>query len=264
MKAYGYGLIIVLQFFSVFPIRREVPMTSKYLERAVRMFPVFGLLLGVIYAGVAFGLLEYTPLSALAVAFCMWFFPIMVTGGIHLDGWMDSSDAFFSYRDQKKRLEILQDPQIGAFGVLSVIVLLSAKFLFIYETMEAYTSLTLLLLVCIPVYSRTVMGMMLMLVPTAKKSGLGFMFQQTGKTFTLWSYLPILFVIPLAMFVYSWTAGLIALGMLVLTLFVFYGLRKKAISWFGGITGDVVGAAAEGVEVFLWLILWVLHYYVMG
>ena len=46
---------------------------------------------------------------------------------------MDASDAFFSYRDRERRLEIMKDPRIGAFGVLRCLVLLSARFLFIYE-----------------------------------------------------------------------------------------------------------------------------------
>ena len=95
MKGYSYGFMIVLQFFSTLPIKREIPMTSNYLERAVRMFPVFGLFLGVVYAGSAYVLLQYTPFSPLAVTFGLWLFPIVLTGGIHLDGWMDSSDAFF-------------------------------------------------------------------------------------------------------------------------------------------------------------------------
>ena len=97
------------------------------------MFPVLGLLQGFLYGILAYALIQWTPLSALATAFIIWLSLIVVTGGIHLDGWMDCSDAYFSYRDREKRLEIMKDPRIGAFGVLSVIVILSAKFLFIYE-----------------------------------------------------------------------------------------------------------------------------------
>jgi len=261
MKSYINGLIIVLQFFSVLPIKREVSMTSKHLERAVRMFSVFGLMTGAVYASVAYGLMQYTPLSLLAVAFVLWFVTIIATGGIHLDGWMDTSDAFFSYRDKKKRLSILKDPQIGAFGVLSVIVLLSAKFLFIYETLEAHTPLTFILIGLIPFYSRIGMGMMLILVSSAKSSGLGVMFQKAGNQSTLWSYLPILILVLLGMFIYAWPAGMLASGMLAVTLLLFYMYKKKVIDWFGGMNGDIIGAFVEGVEVFLWMVLWLLHFY---
>ena len=94
-----------------------------------------------------------------------------------------------------------------------------------------------------------------MLVPAAKNSVLGYMFQQAGKSTALWSYVPILFLFLLGMFVYSKQGGLLASGMLAGTLLIFYALRRKIIRWFGGITGDIVGASVEGVEVFLWLIL---------
>ncbi|MEM5594857.1 adenosylcobinamide-GDP ribazoletransferase [Niallia circulans] len=45
---------------------------------------------------------EYTPFTALAVAFIVWISTILLTGGLHLDGWMDASDAYFSYQDAKK------------------------------------------------------------------------------------------------------------------------------------------------------------------
>ncbi|MGY0691992.1 adenosylcobinamide-GDP ribazoletransferase [Virgibacillus sp. FSP13] len=264
MKSYVNGLIITIQFFSVLPIRREVPMTAKNLERAIRMFPLFGLLLGLVYGGSLYGLFEWTPFSPLAIAFFMWLLPIILTGGIHLDGWMDASDAFFSYRDSTKRLEIMNDPRIGAFGVLSVIVLLSAKLLFIYEIIHGLALHSIILIIFIPFLSRMVMGMMLTLVPPAKETGLGHLFQQSCKRSTLWSYF-----IYLVLFIFvGWVSGvpsmLMVIGMFLVALMLFLFIRKKVRKWFGGITGDVVGAATEGVEVCLWMIIWLLHYYGMG
>ena len=123
------GLIMSIQFFTSIPIPYEVPMDRDHIERAVRTMPILGLLQGFVYAGVLYGLLNWTPISPLGAAFFIWLSLIIVTGGIHLDGWMDTSDAFFSYRDKEKRLEIMKDPNTGAFGVLSVIVLLGARFL---------------------------------------------------------------------------------------------------------------------------------------
>lgn len=264
MKAYISGLIIVIQFFSILPITKEIPMTPKNLDRAVRMFPVFGMFLGLAYSGVLYGLLQGTPFSPLAVAFCLWLLPIVLTGGIHLDGWMDSCDAYFSYRDVHKRLEILKDPRIGAFGVLSVIVPLGARFLFIYEIILLHTPLTYLLVGVIPVLSRMAMGMMLRLVPVAKQSGLGYTFQQACTSTTLWNYWIILVPVLIVLFAFSSKGGLLVMLMFAGTLILFLGLRKKAVKWFGGITGDIVGASVEGVEVYLWMMVWLFHYFAMG
>ena len=52
---------------------------------------------------------------------------IVLTGGLHLDGWADTGDAFFSYRDREKRLEILEDPRLGAFGTMALVFLIVVK-----------------------------------------------------------------------------------------------------------------------------------------
>src|SRR5699024_7898278 len=106
----------------------KVPAKNKNIERSVQTLPLFGLIQGTIYAGLLYLLLTWTPLSSLAAAFLLWLFIIIFTGGLHLDAWIDCSDAYFSYQDQEKRLHIMKDSRIGAFGVLSVIVLLAARF----------------------------------------------------------------------------------------------------------------------------------------
>src|SRR5699024_1671360 len=121
MKAYINGIMIVMQFFSVIPIRKEIPMTERNLERAVRTFPLFGLLVGAMIAGIAYGMIDWTPFPSLITTLILWLFPILLTGGIHLDAWIDTSDAYFSYREKDKRLEIMNDPRTGAFGAISIV-----------------------------------------------------------------------------------------------------------------------------------------------
>ena len=116
--------------------------------------------------------------------FLFGFHLFVLTGGIHLDGWMDASDAFFSYRDRQKRLEIMKDPRVGAFGVLSVMVLLSARFLFIYEISLRAFDATFVLIVLIPFLSKSVMGILLIKVRAAKEEGLGTLFKQAATRHT--------------------------------------------------------------------------------
>nr|WP_295972846.1 adenosylcobinamide-GDP ribazoletransferase [uncultured Bacillus sp.] len=256
------GLIMSIQFFTSIPIPYAVPMDKEHIERAVRTLPILGLLQGAVYAGLLYALLQWTPFSPLAVAFFLWLALILVTGGIHLDGWMDSSDAFFSYRDQGKRLEIMKDPRMGAFGVLSVIVLLSARFLFIYEIILHATDMTYVLIMLIPFLSKNMTGILLVKVRAAKEDGLGTMFKKAAGKYTLWFY-PVYVAAVLAVL---WILQPDAVGGMVLLivmtgLFLFIAARK-AVKWFGGITGDVLGASIEGVEIALWMTLWLWHYFV--
>jgi adenosylcobinamide-GDP ribazoletransferase len=257
------GFLLDLQFFTAIPIRFELPMDKPHLKSAVQAFPLVGLLQGGIYASLFYVLTEYTPFSTLAVAFLLWLMTILLTGGIHLDGWMDASDAYFSYGDQSKRLEIMKDPRTGAFGVISVIVLLSSRFLFIYEITENVQVVLYWMIAAIPFLSKSVMGVLLLTVKSAKNEGLGALFQSATTIKVLWIY-PIYFsaILGLMTFVDN---GFFLLSILsVIACASLLVCRRKAVSWFGGITGDVLGAAVEGTELFLWMTLWLLHYFAMA
>ncbi|MBT2636684.1 adenosylcobinamide-GDP ribazoletransferase [Bacillus sp. ISL-39] len=256
------GFLINLQFFSTIPIPFELPMDRKHLERAIQTFPLLGILQGGIYASILFAIVEWTPFSALTAAIVLWLASILLTGGIHLDGWIDSSDAYFSYRDQEKRLEIMKDPRTGAFGVLSVLVLLSTKVFFLYEIVVMLQDATYLLALAIPILSRMVMGILLVTVRPAKNEGLGAMFHNASSKSTLWIY-PV-FLLGLAG-VLILTGLYIGMAVYFLAaIFIVLFLRKKIVEWFGGMTGDTLGASVELTEVLLWMTLWLLHYFAMG
>jgi len=263
MKSYIYGLILNIQFFSMIPLPAEVPIKKKNIERSVQTLPLFGLFQGVMYAGFLYILLAWTPLSPLAAAFLLWLFIIVLTGGLHLDAWIDCSDAYFSYQDKEKRLRIMKDSSIGAFGALSVIVLLTARFLFIYEIILMANTLTYLFILVIPFFGKLMMGMMLTKFPLAREEGMAYFYSKATGPKTLWIY-PVYFLLLLVGSAFFGLESLILLlSMLLATylLYVFY--RIKSMKWFGGITGDVTGAAGEGVEICLWTIVWLFHYYAM-
>lgn len=258
------GFLINLQFFTVLPIKKQLPMEKKYIHRAIQTFPLVGLLLGLILGGVLYALVKWTPLSSLSIAFFLWFLTMAITGGLHLDGWIDASDAFFSYQDKERRLEIMKDSRTGAFGVISVIVLLAARFLFIFEIVERVNEWTYFLIIALPLLSKCVMGYLLIRMPLAKKEGLGAFFQSA----VMKSSLPIYWLYLLVSLAFAWIIDfkLVPLFFIMCLAAVFFlvYMKRKILSWFGGITGDVLGASVEGVELWLWLILWLLHYFAMG
>lgn len=264
MRSFLYGLIINLQFFSTIPLPVNVSMTNKHIERAVQTFPVLGLFQGAVSAGLLYSVLTWSPFSSLAVAFVVWLLLIVLSGGIHLDGWMDASDAYFSYRDPNKRREIMNDPRIGAFGVISVIVLLAARFLFIYEIVLMAIPMSYLLIVLIPFLGKVVMGLLLVHVPPAKADGMGKLFRRAAKHRTLWTYPFYIFLALASVLVWQRDALPFFIVMLVAALFLYVVLRKKSVQWFGGMTGDVAGASVEGVECLLWLVVWLFHHFAMG
>ena len=228
------GFLINLQFFTVIPFKKELPMEKKYIHRAIQTFPLVGILLGLIMGGVLYTLVEWTPFSTLAIAFILWLLTIMLTGGLHLDGWIDASDAFFSYQDQARRLEIMKDSRTGAFGVISVIVLLGTRFLFIYEIVGRLNEWSYVLIILMPFLSKCVMGYLLCKMPLAKKEGLGAFFQSAARKNSLhiyWIY--ILLCVALA-FGLGTQLGILFVILLATTALFLLFLKRKIVAWFGG------------------------------
>lgn len=257
------GFVINLQFFTIIPISVKVPMDEDHLERSVQTFPLLGLLQGSVYAAVLYGLLQWTPFTPLAVAFIITLLTIVMTGGLHLDGWIDTCDAYFSYREKEKRLEIMTDPRVGAFGVISVIILLSSRFLFLYEIILFIQPASYFLIALVPLLSKSLMGYFLMTIRTAKKNGIAYFFQKSVKKHSLFIYLVYIFFI---LVVSAWISiSSVMYSLLLMSVVLVFAIyySRKIVHWFGGITGDVLGASVEGVEFILWMVVWLLHYYVM-
>ncbi|MBP2242413.1 adenosylcobinamide-GDP ribazoletransferase [Cytobacillus eiseniae] len=258
------GLFINFQFFTSIPIPVALPMDKSHLEKAIKTFPLLGIVQGGIYAFLFYAFLHWTPFSALTAALVLWLSSIILTGGIHLDGWMDASDAFFSYQDREKRLEIMKDPRTGAFGVLSVIVLLAMKFFLIYEITQMIHPSTYLYIALIPFFSKMVMGVLLLKVKAAKKEGLGTLFKNASNERTLIVY-PVYIILLFAAAGIWWNQVLLGIIIfMIVSVFALLIVQRKIISWFGGLTGDVLGASVEGMELLLWMTLWFLHYFAMG
>lgn len=260
MKNRLAGLLLAVQFFTAIPIKRTIGMSKKRIYFMIQSLPAAGLLIGVTSILLLFLLKESTPLSPLACAFIIWLLSVFLTGGLHLDGWMDTSDAFFSYRDQDKRLEIMKDPRTGAFGVLSVIVLLSGRFLFIYETTSAFNLKILPFILFIPVFSRVLTGMLLVKLKPARNEGIAYYLHHNleGKN-TRWLFAGwILIFLILPFFIQPF------LYLIAGAAFFYFWVKRFIYKEFGGMTGDTLGASLEGGETFLWLILWVLHYSAMA
>lgn len=84
-------------------------------------FPLIGLITGtLVYGWIYAGEILYVPdISRTLVLIIL---PVIITGGIHVDGYMDTCDALNSYGDREKKLAILKDSHIGAFAVIKLLV----------------------------------------------------------------------------------------------------------------------------------------------
>ncbi|MBS4178020.1 adenosylcobinamide-GDP ribazoletransferase [Lederbergia citrea] len=258
------AFLINLQFFTSIPVKLQLPMDKVHMKRAIGLFPLLGLFQGLLYTCLVYSINEWTPFSLLTAAFFLWLGTIVITGGLHLDGWIDMSDAYFSYQDREKRLEIMKDPRTGAFGVISVLVLLAARFFFIYEIMIRLSPGTYWLLVFIPFFGKMVMGLNLVFIQPVKKEGMAYFFHQNSNKSVVWAYGVQILIVFLAFILFANGTVYGVLLLLLSSILVFFFLKRKVLKWFGGITGDVLGASVEGTEIFLWMTIWLFHYFGMG
>ncbi|MDD2497634.1 MAG: adenosylcobinamide-GDP ribazoletransferase, partial [Desulfitobacteriaceae bacterium] len=108
------SMIIALTFLTRIPIKINFTYDEKDLGRTSRYFPLVGLIIGLLVAGVAyvFGGID-RQLGAVAAILT----GVILTGGLHLDGFMDTADGIFSARKRDKMLEIMKDSRVGAHGV---------------------------------------------------------------------------------------------------------------------------------------------------
>lgn len=245
------GILLALQFFTSIPIRKELPMERRYIMAMYGALPFVGALIGLAMTA-SILLSDWLGFGSLLASVLALVVGIALTGGLHLDGVADTSDAYFSYRDQKRRHEILGDPRIGAFGTLGLIVFILLKFALLQELI-ATSQASVCVLVAVPFFARSAMVVYFVSTKPAKESGMAHFFLEKLNRGPLISWTIVCMV-----------AGLIAIGIVLETTILpvviasVIGLslllyRSWTVRNFGGVTGDLSGAFIEGMEVVLWI-----------
>lgn len=165
---------------------------------------------------------------------------IALTGGLHLDGLMDSCDGLFGRSDPSRRMDIMRDSRVGGFGVLGAISTLLLKYAALAAVADPWRLVALALA---PMLGRWAMVLAIWGFPCARPEGLGRAFKET----TSWR----------SALVASLIAATVAVGLLRLNgvgLLVVAGAATWLVAKFvctriPGLTGDIYGAVNEVVEV---------------
>lgn len=162
--------------------------------------------------------------------------PILITGGFHMDGFMDTMDAIHSYSPKERRLEILKDSHIGAFAVIESAVY-GCLFLGAFSEIRQET---LLKIVCCGFFlSRCLSGISAVSFPLAKKDGTLFLFAGNSHKRIVKGSLYVQSALCTGlMFFWLLPAGAVIAGAAFLAFGIYFYQSKKV---FGGITGDTAG-----------------------
>ena len=213
------------------PIRLPEDWTTGDSGRASVWYPFIGLVIGAItwltWKGIGSVL---PPLVAGVLTLIIW---VTLTGGLHLDGLADCCDGLFVSASPERRLEIMKDPHVGAFGVIGLILVLMLK----AAALTVVPNPGILLATSLARWCILPAALM----PLARPSGMGADFAAGfRRSFIVWGA-----IIPLAIAVLLGFRGILATlaGLSAATLVL--SLAKSRI---GGITGDIFGMVVELVE----------------
>ena len=246
LRLLGQTIAVTFGMFSAVPVPQPT-WNERNMRYALCAFPLIGVVCGAA-AGVWGWLASVWDLPVLlrAAGFCL--LPVWITGGIHLDGFADTSDALASYGDKEKRLSILKDSHCGAFAVIR----LCSWFVLDFALWGAL-ALSPRAVGCIQigfVLERAISGWAVASLPLAKHSGLAYTFSTAADRRRVKNILTLMIlVLSMALVglggVWGWAmlaAALAALG------------RYTAVSRrdFGGITGDLAGWFLQRCE--LWML----------
>lgn len=251
---------VINSFKIAFAMYSKIPMgqsdwTKENMRYIMCFFPFVGLVIGALVFGWGYlggqllGLDSDMAGSSLYAAILV-LLPLAVSGGIHLDGFLDTSDALSSWQPTEKRLEILKDSRSGAFAV----IMGCSYFLLDYGVCHAIGRGKAFAVYCLVfMLSRSLSALAIVKFPMAKNTGLAATFSDGAqkRTVELSMYFYLL-VTALAMIALHPLYGAAALVTAAAVFFCYYRMSVKN---FGGITGDLAGWFVQVCEVAVPLVL---------
>ena len=214
-------------FLTILPFRFP---TGRKAGWSLGWYPLVGLFIGALLVKAA----ELSPFNPDITAFFILLIWVLITGGLHLDGFGDSCDGLLAVASPPRRLEIMKDARVGSWAAVGLSLLLLGKWL-------AIRSVDFDLLLLPPMLGRWAMTVATCCFPYARPSGLGGFFRAGlgRRQLVIASTIVCLAVMQMnAAILWLLTFG-----------FAMIFCRWAANRLGGGITGDVYGAVCELTEI---------------
>lgn len=245
------SLLVAISTYTAVPVP-QFPWNERNMRYAMCFFPAAGVLCGL-------ALLLWYQLSLFLGASPVLFaagavgVPLLLTGGIHMDGYMDMTDALASHQSRERKLEILKDSHCGAFAVVYCGAYLLMQFALFYEL---YGKGSMVSIGLIFVLSRACSAFCAVTLPNARKAGMlnAYTEENRGRKIcavtmvALWALL-----IPLLL----WLAPKVGLGILAGAALTVLCYRSMVMRQLGGVTGDTAGFFLQLCELVCLMGAWI-------
>lgn len=241
--------IIALQFLTVITYDKDLKVTEEDLGNSMIFFPLVGLFIGgclVFSDKVLSSLLPLSVVNGLLITLMVLF-----TGSMHFDALADTIDGIASGGNKTEKLRIMKEGNIGAMGVVAIIIVVMLKYLALNAIPQALKGQSLLTMTMMARWSQVTVAYSSDYA--GLKKGLGFPFTTHAKffTFILTTFITVLFSYLLFL-----EKGILIAGLILLMCFTYSRFFKRLL---GGVTGDVLGALSELVEVTVLIMIIVFY-----
>jgi len=234
------AFLAAVQFLLLSPAFIRRPFTAKELGAAVGFYPFVGALLGGLLLGADWLLGQvFPPLLRSTLVLALW---VLLTGALHLDGFLDACDGLLGGFTPERRLEIMRDERVGAYALSGGILLLLIQ----VSALSALDGARPAALLLAPVLGRWGISLALIAFPYARPTGLGREIKDNASLAqALLAAAFALIAILAASWLYDAWASLAAL---VAALLTFLGAMRFTLKRLPGLTGDIYGASCLLIE----------------
>ena len=231
------SFLSALSFLTFIPTLRPASITQRVISNSRAWFPLVGLLMGLALVGIEWGARELFPVyltAALLLAFM-----IVITRGLHLDGFMDSCDGLFGGDTPERRREIMRDSHVGAFAVVGAAGLLILKYGALVSLLSLNVAGKEWVLLLFPVLSRWTMVLLLAVFPYSRARGLGTPFHRGNAVIATGA--AAVMAVAAAILLGGIGGAALLVGVSLLALLLGQGISRMLT----GLTGDSYGAVNE-------------------
>lgn len=236
------NFLIATQFLTRLPIpaRLQTDWSMEDLRDSVHMFPLVGVLVGLL-GSLVYAVAVFCNLPPVLAAILTVVAQVLMTGALHEDGLADVCDGFGGGHTREQKLEIMRDSRIGTYGTIGLILSLVLRITAIAHlaTPEAVAAG----LIAAAVLSRAAMPVAMLLLPQARAEGLA---ASAGRPQLVRVWLGVGIGVVVMFLCWPNIGAAVSLVACVVIAGLFLNISRQQVS---GITGDVLGGLQQSVEI---------------
>ena len=233
-------LPLAISFLTILPVIDQRPASEETVAASFAWFPVVGCLLGAALVGEDWLLAHFFAQVIRSVLIVISL--TVITGAVHLDGLADTADALGAGRDRERALDILRDSRVGTFGASAIFFDLTLKILAL-STLAGHRRYAALIVA--PMLARWAMLLVAAGLPYLRVSGSGSTLL-SGNIPRARTAVVAVFTLLVMLMLGELRATIVAIAVAIA---IVVAMRTFYRRWLGGVTGDLIGACGELVEI---------------